>query len=648
MSPPEPAPAPPAHRRLTVIFKASSLCNGACTFCSVGTSEGEAVSEEDFERVAVEVERLVRLRRVEHLTFTFHGGEATLLGAPFLDRACSRIRSLAPHVQFNLQSNLLDVPDEIVEVILHHEIHLGSSVDPLFGERRDRSGHDAFPRWLANYRRLAERGVVVGSIFVVTRAALDRPADVYHAAQTLGCCGGDTFGLQVNPVYGQGRAAHDPDRLVEPRPLGRFLVDLFHLWERSGRSVRLTPHDGLLPFFHPASRTPPRLSCTYAGGCAESHVGIDHRLRVAGCGRRLDSGAYFGDLHHAHLDEILDAAQERRAVARRAEHLRAGACRDCRYWDVCHGGCPDDSSLAYGDVLRPSHWCEAYKLLFAAMEESFRRPARPRPPQPLHHDRLPHPPVAVHAALTPDEFPDTPPAPPGKHARWLLPAADPRALRFDSGLETKLDPATAELRLWAPTAFLRPLTMWEDLLRKPRVRVVLCEADGLDKALNLLDALGATVLLDVPAVAAQPGGPEAITRAVERFLFDPSWRAQVHPFSAILARRVHRHAAPLTNRWLLEPGCFHVTLPQDLASRSPQAAAAVEGLLDEQHCQPAEWLLARPDCLVCPQFILCGGQFADPHGRPCPPWLRALVDRIAAVGDELRNTTSPAPPEPPT
>ncbi|MBN1774242.1 MAG: radical SAM protein [Deltaproteobacteria bacterium] len=628
-----PSPRREGGRQLTVILKASNMCNGACRFCSVGPAGRRKMTPEDFERFAEAVARHVRRRRVDHLLITFHGGEPTLLGADWIAKACTRLLPLAPRVEFAMQSNLLAISDEMLQVVREYRIGLGSSIDPLFGDRRDAAGRDAFPAWLAGWQRVTEAGLNVGSILVVTKAAVTRAAELYRVCEALGAAGGGVFGLQVNPVYPQGRAAEDASLWVTPEEFGAFLVEIWRRWERSGHSVRLTPVTQLAAAFADGRREPPRVNCMFAGRCAESHVGIDYDLRVAGCGRRLDSEAFLGSLREQGLEEILEQSAERRRLAGRSAALRAGACAGCRFFDLCHGGCPDDAELFSGDLLQPFPWCTSYRMLFEALEaqEAGDSAGRHRGSDPVPRPG-PHPQTLVQLGRMPGEFADDADGA-DRVERWLLPTPDGRALRFDADLAACCGPKVHRLRLWVSNRQVRALPLWQDLVAGDRTWVVLSELEGLDAALNVLNALRATVVLDVRALLALPGGAPALERATERFLRDRLWRAQLHPFSAMLVAAAKRRPVRPTTRLLLEPGTYRVT---------PSPAGPIEdgepvtSLVREQPLDTADWLAARRPCLSCELFAVCGGQLADGDGRTCSAEAQALVARVCRVADELR------------
>jgi len=66
---------------LTIIFKGTNACNAGCRFCSAAGHKGDQITAEDFEILAGRIEEYIADAGMERLSFTFHGGEPTLLGA---------------------------------------------------------------------------------------------------------------------------------------------------------------------------------------------------------------------------------------------------------------------------------------------------------------------------------------------------------------------------------------------------------------------------------------------------------------------------------------------------------------------------------------------------------------------------------------
>ncbi len=620
---------------LTLILKTTNICNIACKYCSVGPAGRARLTWPDYERIAIEVERIVDRWKLRQFTLTFHGGEATAMGAEFLARACDRMLQLPIPVFFNMQTNLYKVTDDFIEVARRYRLRLGTSIDPIGAERIAVDGTDTWPRWKENYARMCAEGFDIGAIFVVTKDAAHRAEEVYTACEELNQYTRRPFGLQLNAVYPQGRAGNSPDAPhpelnIAPEWYGRFLVDMYDLWEERGRSLNLSPIANFVATFAAKGRLRSGLMCTFREGCAGTHVGVDYSLDVAGCGRRLDSAGIFGNLRKGHLDDLIADSEEQQGKARRAEELLAGECNGCRFFAVCHGGCPDEAETTNGHYMRKSAWCQSYLMLFDAIEKrqgsvghTFAQPGAVTDREEAVVVLVGHEPAHVTAG------------PPARHLeRWLVPSADGcEFLDEDSDLDGILN-GTHLLRLYVPNDDVIDLNRHSDLVRDPRVVVSLYQADNLLAALNLLNALDASVTLDVLAIL-KDGGADVLNAALDRYATDPMWNVQVGPFAAFLFYGARGERSPLANRWGLRPGSYGVQSPEAW-SPPEDIRSIVDALHRAQPDDRDQWPHSHAGCVECRHLSICGGRFAEGNSQPCSEAAMALVDRLAEFGDELR------------
>lgn len=628
----------PPPKKINVIFKVCNLCNGACTFCSIGPSGRDKISWPDFEVLVSRLERLAVHRGLEKITLTFHGGEPTIMGASWYEKACRLVSALPLRVQFNMQSNLISFTPAMVDVALRFGIKVGSSIDPLFGARRNKQGEDGFPAWLETYKRLNEQGLRVHPIFVVTAEALNRPEELYRIAESLGGVASHRFVLQLNPVYPQGKASERDNLLIDPEKLGDYYVKLMKLWIEKGRSVRLLPLENFFRRFSGEKYL--SFPCTFGGECTWSHVGVDFDLRVAGCGRRLDSEKYLGSLRENEFVDILEGCRENRRIARRSMVLKEGACLGCEYFALCHGGCPDDAELTAGDLMEKHSLCEGYKVFFSEMRKSAKSKAQFPPP--LKRKALEKSSKLVVLGTDPgflnNWHHNVEKGREGrKHEKWLLPTKDDGALSFDSSLESLLTRDTNMLRVWVQNHKVGSLAVWEELMVRPRVRVVLFQSAGLEAAALKLNHLGATIILYLPVLVNGSGWEEEVKAVFERFLSDPGWKSQVYPFTWMMANTVHNHAVPITNAWGFYPAPGKMVKDPSLTfSVYPPELLDEMATLQEQLSQGGgPWLRRHKECLNCPLFKICGGHLAPVHG-PCAKELYAFAERIYVEGLRLR------------
>lgn len=626
----------PRSRSLTVIFKGSNRCNAKCTYCSVGKAGARIITADEFEVVAQQLEALCSIWKLDRLEFTFHGGEPTLLGSDLIDRACTRIGRIPVRTGFSMQSNLLDVRDGIMEVVRKHGITLGSSIDPISAGRLDARGRDAFPTWLDNYIRVAGSGTKApGGIFVVTRMALGHAEKLIETALSIFKATKKRFGLQINPVYAQGRAAKNQDVLISPEEFGRFMIEIWEAWEPHREGIRLSPIQDFVAYFDPQRNETVTLSCSFGGRCARSHVGIDFDLNVAGCGRRLDSKAFMGNLKEASLVEILDSSEEIRKLERRTEALEQGVCAGCRFFEICKGGCPDDADLAFGDIMKPFEWCESYRMLFEAMEARYRHLPKARPlSDPRSHYEIDV--TRVSALIEPSAISSL-----EDHdlleSIWLMPTSDGRALRFDSALHKHSAGRRGRLRIWVHNRHVPSLALWEDILRSGSTSVVLFEREGLEKALDILNDLAASfITLDIPTILASEGGGEALNTVLDRYLLAQEFTSQVFPFSRMMLATVNDLPTDWMNRWGLRPGGFDLEVMDPKISDEGYAKEVIRSIHKEESYTMTEWLSLRPSCKTCELARICSGCLAPGDGGPCSSEAMELVRRVKEVGDALK------------
>ena len=616
---------------LTVIFKGLDKCNSGCSFCSVGNTTGKIMQEADFQVVTERLQELVKQWSMETLHFTFHGGEPTLLGAEFIEKICRTVCTLAPSVKFNMQSNLINLPDSIIDVVDRYQIKIGTSVDPLGMDRVSKSGENLFWPWLKNYVGLSLRGCPPGAIYVVTRNSLGNAQQVYDICEAIGNITGQRFSLQVNHVYAQGRAGWSGSNInISAEEFGGFITQMWKIWEMKGRTLSLSPIDIFAEYFRHGGKKPlETLMCAFSKDCARSHVGIDFDLNVAACGRRLDSRAFIGNLRNDSLVHILENNEEMDAFATRAEKLQQKEpCSQCEYFKLCHGGCPDDAFLGMGGINERSPLCEGYKMLFQSMEREIGSLSQPPAPPP----NIPRAESEKIEVLCVVKVGDLPKEWPHRSQIWMLPDPEGNWLCFDSGLMDHVKGISMDsILLWCYNRQVRSLMMWEDLVKSPNTRVCLFEPHGLGQALNLLNSLGATVFLDVISIYRQ-GGLDELKNAVDRLTSDPLWQIQVYPFSDIIVKVINKRTSEVIDRFGLAPGYFRVTFTGEARDI---AGNIINEALSTTLASPADWVQGRAGCLACEYFGVCGTRFSTDHALGCSADLRALVQRVSEVAKKM-------------
>jgi serine-type anaerobic sulfatase-maturating enzyme len=355
-----------------VIVKTTGRCNGTCVYCasSCPTSGEGGLQVEQLERFFAFFAPWFATERARHLRFIWHGGEPLLLGKAFY-REVLRAQAAVfgpnrPKVRNTMQSNLTLLDEAWIPVLreLLDGETIGSSFDIVDGVRGLRSGEPLAAKWLPAVERLKANGIPWGVVYVVHKRSLGRAADLYWFFKNLN----PRRRVRYNPLLGEGMGRDDDcrDLQITPEEYGQFLVELLDVWANDGFVGSPAP---LAEFREAWGGREEALCCDYQGRCHTTHLGVDAGGDAFSCGRGSDRGMHrLGNVFRDGLDDVLTHAYWAQTDARYAK-LEAGPCGACRWWRLCHGGCPLDATLQGGEFGAPTHFCAARKLIFARMED---------------------------------------------------------------------------------------------------------------------------------------------------------------------------------------------------------------------------------------------------------------------------------------
>lgn len=345
----------------TLILKATERCNSNCAYCDVvrKTTTGTSMPVEVLETVFIRINEFLREHADEDVEILWHGGEPLILGAEYFEKAieleerhCTETRSRIRHA---MQTNLTLFDERFVGVFERLGIGaVGTSYDPQPGMRGPgkKVDTDAYNRLFLNgLGMLRSNGLGWGLIYVVTKKSLERPLQVFHFLTNFLLTGG----VNLNPVL-----IYDDERkhlAITPEEFADFLGEIFPLWwEHRNRYPDLEPFRSFVRNIIDGSTS---LGCVDSGSCTYFHVNVAPDGSTSQCGRSADWGLLdYGNIADAPLYDILhnperDQLQERVAVLQNTE------CSGCRFWDICHGGCPLDAYSQHSDFMHKSEWCES-------------------------------------------------------------------------------------------------------------------------------------------------------------------------------------------------------------------------------------------------------------------------------------------------
>ncbi len=345
----------------TIIFKATERCNANCAYCDVVHKESVPDMSLDMLRlVFTRVDEYLKARPAEHVNLTWHGGEVLMLGADYLNKAARLQAECCPSTKSRIsnliQSNLTLLNPELVAALRNLGItNVGTSYDPLdnvrgFGGGRDSGSYNKL--FLKGVSLLEESDMRWGIIYVVTKKSLAVPRELLKFLTNL------TDNLMINPVLVQG--GNQGDLGITAEEYADFLGEMFKLWWKTpGWRGMVRPFSEYYGYY---TSKDTGLLCTRGGRCGNNHMYIGPRGELSHCSCSADWNLVnYGNIADTTIGEVF-GREKRKDWLERSAVLQAGECGGCRFWGICHGGCPMNSLALHGDLRHKTGWCAATKL----------------------------------------------------------------------------------------------------------------------------------------------------------------------------------------------------------------------------------------------------------------------------------------------
>ena len=375
------AGAAPLH---VMVKPAGPRCNISCAYCYYLEKEGLYPEERKFRMSGAVLESYIR-SHIEtqaaagfgEITFTWQGGEPTMLGVDFFRRVVALQKALRPpgsRIRNALQTNGILVDSEWAEFLKEHDFLVGISLDgpaPLHDRyRRDRAGRPTHAAVMRGLEMLRAQGVAFNVLCSVHRHNALKPKEVYTFLRDAGA----RF-IQFIPIVerltpegtlagpprpGREEALRPAPWSVSPAAFGKFLCDVFDLWIRRdvGRvfvqffDVQLGLWLGL-----------PSSLCVFAEECGPA-LALEHNGEVFACDHYVYPEYRLGRLPGDCLADLAQAPR-RREFGRAKARTLVRQCRECAYLFACHGGCPKHRFARAADgEWGLNHLCPAYRRFF--------------------------------------------------------------------------------------------------------------------------------------------------------------------------------------------------------------------------------------------------------------------------------------------
>jgi uncharacterized protein len=343
-------------------------CNVACASCYERTIRecggGPALDFDSvLKRLEAHIEDDKKNKRPDGTYCTslpsLHGGEPLLLGRAKVEKLLKVV--FAERQQTGLQTNGLLIDSEWIDMFLKYNTSIGISLDGDTALLNAGRFADQFKidRVMATIRRAKMAGLSVSVIAVLRKhnAAegrveqfidfLKRLADecYVHYVRT-------NPGIAFTPETVAGEQLDDVEMgMALCRIADACLSDKRYLWQPVRDVVEMLAGYG------------GRSTCNFVGCDVWATASETPIMADGSLGNCMKGGGARDGVANLRADKASGARSEALAQI----DMEQGGCRECKWWDCCHGGCPGEA--ARDDYRNRTRFCRSYQMLFAYVQK---------------------------------------------------------------------------------------------------------------------------------------------------------------------------------------------------------------------------------------------------------------------------------------
>jgi uncharacterized protein len=386
-----------AHGFHVLAKPTGAVCNLDCKYCFF-LSKQALYPDSDF-RMADDLLEMYILQLLEsqpeQVTIAWQGGEPTLIGLEFFQLAMDLVeqhKRPGQRVEHTIQTNGTRLDDAWCAFFKKHNFLVGLSVDGLRHlhdrYRVDKGGNGTFDQVMRGWEALKKHAVECNILCTVHAGNVEHAVEIYRFFRDaldaqfmqfipivergdanlipLANIGWGPRGTDPRPLYVQS-GNRVTDRSVEPKQLGRFLIDIFDEWVRHdvGR-VYVQMFDTTL-----GAHLGQYSLCVFSPTCGDA-VALEHTGDLYSCDHFVEPAYLLGNIRDQHMADMV-ASQQQRKFGMDKQASLPKYCRECDVLYACNGGCPKDRfTLTPDGEPGLNYLCAGYKRFFEYVERPMR------------------------------------------------------------------------------------------------------------------------------------------------------------------------------------------------------------------------------------------------------------------------------------
>jgi uncharacterized protein len=369
---------PPAFH--VMVKPRGAICNLDCKYCYFLSKE-QLYPGSNFRMADDLLEDYIRQyiegQQVPEITFAWQGGEPTLMGLPFFERAVAIQQKHCPPgkwISNAFQTNGVLLDDAWGEFFRANNFLIGLSLDgprELHDHYRvDKGGRPTFDTVIRGLEVLKKHQVEYNILTTLHAANADHPLEVYRFLR-------DEVGshfMQFIPIVeranetGFQEGTDLTNRSITAEQYGNFLITIFEEWAR--RDVGQV----YVQIFEVAmaawSGHRPGL-CIFEETCGTA-LAMEHNGDIFSCDHYVEPKYKLGNIREDSLIELVASDPQRHFGLAKRDSLPQ-YCLDCEVRFVCNGGCPKNRIIdTPGGEPGLNYLCAGYRAFFNHIDPAMK------------------------------------------------------------------------------------------------------------------------------------------------------------------------------------------------------------------------------------------------------------------------------------
>ena len=294
------------------------------------------------------------------VTFIWQGGEPTLMGLPFFEKAAAiqrKFKRSGQEVKNAMQTNGLLLDDDWGKFLADQHFLAGISLDGPQqyhdAYRKTKTGEGTYSRALAGLEILRKYNVDTNILACVSSSNVSDPLGVYrHFRDELGM-----YYLQFIPIVeranvsGNQKGEKLTDRSISGKEFGDFLIAIFDEWlQKDVGKVFVQLFETCFGVYLGL----PAAVCVFSETCGEC-LALEHTGDLYSCDHYVQPDALLGNINDVPLNELV-FSQAQIKFGKNKKALLPKKCLLCDVRFICNGDCPKNRILpsVKGDLSNQS------------------------------------------------------------------------------------------------------------------------------------------------------------------------------------------------------------------------------------------------------------------------------------------------------